>query len=124
MMTGDGYRQRLVEAHQKSSEAYDKAVMTMAGGALAISLVFVRDYAPHPAHKWTLGISWSLLGLSLLLILVSFLASKEEIRDLIKAMDKQEPPGGMWVTRILNFAAGASFIVGVGFLVTFALVNL
>jgi hypothetical protein len=125
-MVEDGYRQWLAEAHQKSSDAYDKAVMTLAGGALGISLVFVRDYAPHPVHKWTLGISWSLLGLSLLLILVSFLASKAEIRRLIQAMDegKEELPHGIWVTRFLNYTAGTSFIVGVGFLVSFALVNL
>jgi len=122
----DTYRDWLVRAHHMASRDFDKALMTLSGGALGISLIFVRDYAPHPAHKWTLAISWASLGVSLLVILVSFLASQEEIHRLIREMDegKQAPRPHKWVTRALNYVAGIGFVMGVGFLFSFALLNL
>lgn len=64
-MADDAHRQLLVEAHRKASEAYDKAVMSLAGGALAISITFVHEVAPKPSHKHWLAVSWGLLALSL-----------------------------------------------------------
>jgi hypothetical protein len=49
-MAEDAYRQWLVEAYQKSSDAYDKAVMTLAAGALGISLAFVHQVAPQRVY--------------------------------------------------------------------------
>jgi hypothetical protein len=42
------YREWLVKTDHSASEAYDKAVMTLSGGALAISISFVREIAPSP----------------------------------------------------------------------------
>jgi hypothetical protein len=126
-MADDPYRQALVEAHQKSSEAYDKAVMTLAGGALGISLAFVHQVAPNPTHKGWLAWSWGLLALSLLLIFASFLASQWAILRQIKERDGQEVwprwdvPG--WMTTTLNLTSGAAFIMGVACLVRFAWFN-
>jgi hypothetical protein len=127
MMADDAYRQSLVAAHQKSSEAYDKAVMTLAGGALAISLTFVHQVAPQPTHKPWLAVSWALLALSLLLIFGSFLASQQALLRQIKQHDKKpvsrwDVPG--WMTTILNVASGAAFVVGVACLVRFAWFNI
>jgi len=122
----DSYRDILVEAHRKSSEAYDKAVMTLAGGALAISLTFIHDVAPHPRHKGWLGWSWLLLAVSLLLILVSFVASQYAIARQIRQIDglnvsRWNVPSRM--TAGLNFASGMAFIAGVLCMVRFAWVN-
>jgi hypothetical protein len=127
-MAEDAYRQWLVEAYQKSSDAYDKAVMTLAGGALGISLAFVHQVAPHPTHKAWLAWTWGLLAVSLLLIFLSFLASQQTLLREIKKRDKRrvwpswDMPG--WATTILNVASGAALITGVVCLVRFAWFNI
>src|ERR1035441_8332712 len=44
----------------KTSERYDQWVLTLSGGALAISLTFLEKIAPEPAPMtlWFLGLSW------------------------------------------------------------------
>jgi len=54
----ESYRDWLVKAHHTASQDFDRAVMTLAGGGLGISIAFVRDIAPHPVHKWMLAIGW------------------------------------------------------------------
>jgi hypothetical protein len=127
-MAEDAYRQWLVEAYQKSSDAYDKAVMTLAGGALGISLAFVHQVAPHPTHKTWLAVSWVLLAVSLLLIFLSFWTSQQTLlreinkRDRRKVWPSWDIPG--WSTTILNAASGLAFIAGVACLVRFAWFNI
>jgi hypothetical protein len=51
---------RLDDVAFKTSERYDQWVLTLAGGALAISLSFLEKIAPEPATYtlWLLGLSW------------------------------------------------------------------
>lgn len=51
---------RLDDLAFKTSERYDQWVLTLAGGALAISLTFLEKIAPEPATYtlWLLGLSW------------------------------------------------------------------
>jgi len=51
---------RLDELAFKTSERYDQWVLTLSGGALAISLTFLEKIAPQPAPwtLWLLGLSW------------------------------------------------------------------
>lgn len=121
------WRDWLVKAHHTASQDYDKAVMTLAGGALGISLAFIRDIAPDPIHGWILAVAWCLLALSLLLIFVSLLSSQQAILTSIEKLDARETltrgiAGAMTVW--LNGLAGGAFVLGVGFLVSFAAVNL
>jgi hypothetical protein len=127
MVAEDAYRQTLVEAHQKSSEAYDKAIMTLAGGALAISITFVHNVAPHPKEKGWLAWSWGLLAVSLLLIFASFLASQQAIlREIAKRDKRPVSRWDMWggATTAINLLSGAAFIAGVACLVRFAWGNI
>jgi len=64
-------RKRLTDLHEKATDAFDRAVMTLAGGALGISLAFIHDVAPHPRDTWVMGVSWLLFVASLVLILLS-----------------------------------------------------
>jgi len=127
-MSEDAYRQWLVEAHQKSSDAYDKAVMTLAGGALGISVAFVHQVAPNPTHKTWLAWAWGLLAVSLLLIFLSFLASQQTLLREINQRDNKtvwpswDMPGR--ATTLLNLASGAAFIGGIVCLVRFAWFNI
>jgi hypothetical protein len=118
-------RKRLTALHEKATDSFDRAVMTLSGGALGISLAFIHDVAPHPRHVWVLGIGWILFAVSLLLILGSFLTSERAIVRMVTAMDAGESAiaRGRW-TDYLNWASAGAFILGVAFLVLFAWSNL
>jgi hypothetical protein len=51
---------RLDDLAFKTSERYDQWILTLSGGALAISLTFLEKIAPEPASNtlWLLGLSW------------------------------------------------------------------
>jgi hypothetical protein len=124
--SGDKWRERLVQAHYEGSQSYDKAVMTLAGGALGVSLAFIRDIAPRPRHEWVLVVTWSFLTVSLLLIFASLMTSQKGLLNSIKELDEKKVTGGGAgkATGWLNVVAGASFGVGVGFLAAFTVANL
>jgi hypothetical protein len=118
-------RARLTALHEKATEAFDRAVMTLSGGALAVSITFIHDVAPHPRHKWVLGISWACFAASLLVILLSFLTSERAIVRMVGQLDDDVDRISRehW-TDWLNWGAAGAFILGVVFLVIFAWLNL
>jgi hypothetical protein len=126
-----GYRNLLVAADQKASEAYDKAVMTLAGGALGLSLTFVRQIVktPRPESLWRLEVSWLCLTLSLGFILVSMLWSQWALRKAMRQVDEfslqgARAGGGFAIfTAVLNVLSGLSLLVGIGFLAWFSISN-
>lgn len=82
-------RHNLDDLAFKTSERYDQWVLTLAGGALAISLTFIEKIAPEPKPY-----SWILLGLSWLLYIVAVFAgfaaifySREAIYRAIEICD-------------------------------------
>jgi hypothetical protein len=118
------HREWLLSTQLAATQDFDKTLVTLAGGALGISIAFINKVAPHPQHKWVLGMSWGLLALSLLLILSSFMASERAHIQMIQRIDEDvdEVERGT-LTAALNWLALASFVLGVGFLVAFALNN-
>ena len=117
-------RKRLTDLHDKATDSFDRAVMTLSGGALGISIAFIHNVAPHPKDKWVIGTSWTFFAASLLLILVSFLTSERAIVRMVTQHDggTEEIPRGK-LTDYLNWASASAFVIGVTFLVSFALVN-
>ena len=128
----DRYRKFLVQADHKASEAYDKAVMTLSGGTLAISLTFIKDVVPTPqaGTTWLLFAAWEFLALSITAILASMLTSQWALRKAIDQVDRDEirrrTPGGWftWITSGLSIIAGLAFVLGVVFLARFAISNM
>jgi hypothetical protein len=122
---------RSCEAEERQSQGYDRAIITLSAGALAISVTYLQDIAPEPVHKWVLGLSWACLGLSLLASLGSMLTSQHahrrhrQILDALLA-DKDEGDANTWsdVTNGLNWASSLTFALGVIFLFAFCFVNL
>jgi hypothetical protein len=118
-------RKRLTDLHERATDAFDRAVMTLAGGALGISLAFVHDVAHRPRHKWVMGVSWLLFALSLLLILLSFLTSERAVVKMVGQLDDEDEEIARGKsTDFLNWASAAALISGVVFLVIFAWLNL
>jgi hypothetical protein len=122
------YRDCLVRGRDEAMASFDKAIMSMSGGALAIALGFVR--AKQPDWIWLLVASWILFTVSLLSILTSFLTSKGSFDSQLAQLDDvrvdegrihREKAGGRnaIVTERLNMTAFAAFLFGLIFLGAF-----
>jgi hypothetical protein len=123
------YREHLVDARQKAQGDFDKTMVLLAGGALALSLTFVHDIvgAHKPRAPWILMIGWVALVLSLLAILASFCASRFALEQAIRAHDNacDRPHLGcmVFVTEALNVLSGAFFMMGIVCVTVFACIN-
>jgi len=126
------YREWLVQAEHMATRDYDKAILTLSSGALGISIAFVSKLVPHPyaLTLFFLGFAWIALVLSLLSTLISLLTSQIGLRKTIEQVDEgtiyAETPGGWFTTATIasNILAAITLIIGVSFLVLFALINL
>jgi hypothetical protein len=122
-----GYRGRLLELEQQMQLSYDKAVMALSGGALGLSLSFIKDIVDEPplhAPRWLLA-AWICWGVSVTCVLCSFYSSSMALRRTVRQADEQtlyiEPVGGAWdkATIYLNPIAGLLFLAGVVFICIF-----
>jgi hypothetical protein len=126
------YRTFLISADQKAQEDFDKTVLTLSGGALGISIAFVKDIiGSNPIEvSWALVWAWINWAASLTCTLASFYLSQQALRKSVQQVDSgqiyQETPGGRFskVTSITNGLGIVFFILGVVFIVLFAYRNL
>jgi hypothetical protein len=126
------YRDWLIQCDHQASMDFDKAIMTLAGGALAISLAFMREHDPAATLRalWCLPGSWALFTASLLAILASYITSQRGLRKGVEQVDNgtihQGTAGGVYstATEWLNLIAAGTFIAGVCCLATFTWLNL
>lgn len=126
------YRDLLIAADQKASEAYDKTIMTLSGGALGLSITFMKDIigASKRVSVCRLEASWICLTLSLLLILTSMLFSQWALRKTITQVDTGTLGTGraggclsFW-TAFFNVLSGLLCVAGIMFLAWFSLANI
>ena len=126
------YRQSLIEAEQKGQESFDKTVLSLAGGALGISFVFVKDIiGPNPiidpAYLLTAWVFWAS---STLAVLSSFYFSNRALRLAVKQCDAKtihcEAPGRFYstLTRTCNVLGIVFLIAGILFMAAFVYQNL
>lgn len=126
------YRQWLIAAEQKAQDDFDKAVLSLSGGALGISFVFVKDIVGPDAilEPILLLLSWVGWGLSSLAILSSYFFSHLALRQAIRQCDDgsiySNTPGGIFarITGNLNALGAVLFVTGVCFMAAFIYVNL
>jgi len=135
----DGYqryleeRKLLVSAERESAQQFDKSILTLSAGALALSITFIDKVVPHPKESsiFFLVSAWALFCLSLLITLVSFLTSQAACRTQRDILDddmsgkengKVNKPA-LWTNR-LNYLSIGSFIFGITALVIFCASNL
>lgn len=126
------YRKVLVAADQKGQEEFDKAVLSLSGGGLGVSLVFLKDVigSDPVAIPMVLMGAWVCWALSTLSVLISYHLSILTLRRGIEQIDQGDaysgPLGGafaIWTER-LNLAGAGLFFVGVLMITVFACVNL
>ena len=126
------YRKQLVSAEQKSQEDFDKTVLSLSGGALGISFVFLKDVVgtnPIQGPGWLLA-AWIAWGTSSLCVLASYFMSHLALRKAIEQVDHgtiyAQPAGGIfrrW-TEFLNATGAILFLTGVLLITVFAGTNL
>lgn len=113
------FRRHLVEATQKSTELFDKAVLTLSGGALSVSLLLLeRIGRPKIELGWCLILAWSLWAVSLASTLFSHWCSTQALRTAVNEFDHEphKTKLGGWMSAItgsLNLIAGCGFVGGV-----------
>jgi len=126
------YRKALQDAEKRMQSAYDKAIMALSGGALGVSMTFLKDIvlAKGVHHGFALLTAWSCWGASVTCILISFYSSVAAHQKAVSQLDANtiydQKPGGMSdrATKVLNLSAGTFFVFGVISLVVFAASNL
>ncbi len=101
--------------------------MALSGGAIGVSLIFLRDIFKQSAaqDRFLVVGAWIAWGASILVVLVSFLLSKSALDTAINQVDvgviyEQKPGKGFsTVLPILNIASGLLFLVGIVLLAVF-----
>jgi hypothetical protein len=116
-------RASLEELYGKALEGFDRSIVTISGGALAISVTFVHEVAPNPVQSsfTALWIGWIGLALSLSFIVVSMLTGHKSLED---ALEGKELTGYTGVTTFFNIAAAAMMVGGLLGLAWFAQDNM
>ncbi len=128
------YRKGLQTLEQQMQSEYDKAVMALSGGAIGVSMTFLKDVVLNPGGQvrggWFLLAAWICWGLSVGSTLYSFFTSACALRRAVRQVDEnkiyKELVGGRsnTVTKMLNICSGLLFIGGIGFIVVFTGKNL
>jgi hypothetical protein len=112
------FKRHLIEAAQKSTELFDKAVLTLSGGALSVSLLFVDRIGRVEVERgWCLLMAWILWGISLTSCLFSHWCSNKALRTAVNELDHQphKTKLGGWmspITGFLTLVAGLAFLSG------------
>jgi hypothetical protein len=84
-------REKLDAASLEAAGRYDKAVLAVSTGALALSVTFIEKIAPNPQH-WTLFFlvpGWFLLLTTIILQLLALSSSHNATREQISILDQQ-----------------------------------
>jgi hypothetical protein len=126
------YRKTLQALEQKMQSEYDKAIMALSGGALGVSMTFLKDIVlDHGVHGGNFLLwAWICWGASITATLFSFYTSGQALRRAVQQTDDDkifgEIVGGKFncITKILNFNAGVLFMLGVILIAVFASRNL
>ena len=140
----EAYKEQRLEADRFALEIggrFDKMVVALSGGALALSITFLEKIAPNPipCSLYILGSSWLLLVTSLLLNLSSLAESQNALQQKIanadnemrkrlypdEEIDETDTNINKYSKRVstLSFYCKWTCILGVSLLATFALIN-
>ena len=133
-------REGLENARFRVAESFDKALLTLSGGALALSMTFITDIASNPIRKGYLVLAWLFFGMSLVILLLNMyfcqLAYEKERKKLDAEQakksgldinrEKNNDNRNIWgvITRIGNCSALVLFAMGVIVLSVFIFTNM
>lgn len=136
---------QLMERHKLSNQEFDKQVVYLAGGGLALTITFVKDITTITAREWlpVLLFSWIMFAATLILNLLSHKASYRNFSLMLERLQyykevhvKQVPIDGNTVStynrkvnrkagwlNLLNTACVITSMMGVVSFIAFASLN-
>lgn len=125
------YRASLIDTLRFLNESYDKLLITLSGGALGISIAFLKDIVKLENVKFPdlLLYAWLAFIFSLAAVLGRLMFGIEAYRRAIKQVDSgtiyQERVGGRYslMTRALHICSAAFLLLGLLMLAAFAFQN-
>lgn len=129
------YRKHLWDALRAGQEQYDKYLLTLSSGGLAISLTLIKDIFGKSklACPTVLVVSWVLFCLSIVATLASFLTSQKSLRKHLCNYEEYIATGNdeklktpnpiEMLTNFLNYASGSCFFIAVVATIIFASIN-
>ena len=128
----DEYRNSLIELEHKIGEGFDKTLIALSGGALGLTLTFIKDIVgPQSVEATNFALlSWCLWTASLSSLLLAYYFGSLSYRHALKSYDKgnlnADNPGGGYATatNIFNVVGVVAFILGVMSFIYFAFENL
>lgn len=110
---------QLDDAEREAARTFDKGILTLSAGALALSLTLLH-YFPAGQAGWLLYMAWFGFIVSMLCSLASQLTSQRSIRNERQRLDRQyhqQPPlesnPARQLTYLLNWLSIVFFIIGV-----------
>ncbi len=125
------YEQELYKTLSYSNEQFDKNVLFIASGALAISFAFVEKLVPNleiAKQKDYLIDAWYFFGCVIFISLICHFISILSIRWSITNHQKKDFEKGMYrwnlATRILNFTMIIGLLIGIILLINFIKQNI
>ncbi len=124
--------EKSVESENETIKSFEKTLTTLASGALLFSITFVKLVSPEPSYENILFSAWVLFGISLVIILVGFLLSRQAHVVFRKYLEKNiyNKKRNTYknrfaeITNVLNWASLLSFIFGVVLFGGFVYLNL
>lgn len=131
------HRKQLIESKLKQHELYDKSLMTISFGSLVVSVTFANNplIINQPPDFSFLILAWVFWLASAILVLFSLISSQYAISKKIENVDEslnnpnqteEESVNHWWyrVTEKANLIAGGLYVVGILFMLGFAIVNM
>ena len=131
------HRENLLAGRQEETRSFDKHILALASGGLALSVLFLERLSPS-ADSWPryfLYGAWTCLGLCISSILLSFVIGKvaydREIAMWDQAFSSGSDPADNWhrsrtatFSLALKYAALGSFAIGIVLFIVFAISSL
>ncbi len=122
------------------SDAYDRAILQLSAATIGVSLAVLDKIAMQPpVLLWLIVTGWLTLVASMALMVSSYLLSQSKLRSEIRNLDREQeelPPipteKSWWIrgrkftlrARHMNLVAGCLLVIGIVFVLSFAIINL
>ena len=126
------YKEHLINAYYSINRSYDRDVLTIAGGGLALFIGFVDGVVEDlnsAEHVIMMKFSWLFLAASMFLIMFRHYVGIKSHRKTLEQLDKGKNPdeqmGGMWtkIERYSFFLSAVSLFMGLGIAIYFIWIN-
>lgn len=123
------YLDRVYEAFFESSKQFDRQIIYIASGALALSFTFIKDIVDLDLskYKWLLITAWILLAIVILLNLVSHYLSIQALNKKLEFFhvenEVESDKLNKWVKGI-NLTMTSFLVLGIVLIIIFVGINI